>query len=59
MTGFVACRVLHFPEDIGLDAVNVVAVVAQDTRQTNLFDLGQLLGTEHAGVGIPESVGNY
>lgn len=55
VTAAVAMRKLCHTEDIPLDACDVVPVVTQHPCQGRLLQLGQLGGSEHAWVLVPES----
>lgn len=54
VTAAVTMGQLSHPEDILLDACDVVAVITQHPCQRGLLQLGQLRRSEHAGVFIPE-----
>lgn len=54
VTAAVTMGQLGHPEDILLDACDVVPVVTQHPWQRGLLQLGQLSRSEHAWVFIPE-----
>ena len=54
----IAVGQLRHPEDVTLDASDVVAIVTHHPCQRGLFQLGQLGRSEHAWVFVPESEGD-
>lgn len=55
VTAAVTVGKVGHPEDVLLDACNVVPVVAQHPSQGGLLQLGQLGRSEHTWVFVPES----
>lgn len=52
-------RVTSVEKDITLDVTNIVTVVTDDTRQTGLTNLTQLIGSKYALILIPESAQDH